>query len=205
MLLHLSDKYLPTFNSQFKRLMFGHKVQHKCCKLYYNAAINVEKKHVSDSMKIFTAYGDILPVTLFEMLFISVIAISSKIWLGLALSDILSGVQNHTDITYHLAADGVMVRSIIKWLLTKVFAERVNQLWFPLSQKLYGELGVRRETLKKLIEYLTHNWIQNKGVIIPEFVHKAPASMKMDLYAAVYGDHFRKVSFPLYSYFNPTD
>ena len=57
-----------------------------------------------------TAYGDILAVDYFEKLLTAFVAFSSLIWFGLVLSDMLSGLQNTVDTSYHLAADVVLVK-----------------------------------------------------------------------------------------------
>ena len=56
-----------------------------------------------------TAYGDIYAITAFEMLFVAVLALSSKVWFGLLLADLMSGVQNYVDLSYHLSCNRVLV------------------------------------------------------------------------------------------------
>ncbi|CAG7833944.1 unnamed protein product [Allacma fusca] len=112
-----------------------------------------------------TAYGDLLPVTIFEMILISLTAFSSVLWFGLVLSDILSGLQNTIDTSYHLAADVVL--------------------------KLYKDNGVAPNSLRKVGQYFTYAWAENNGVVVPEFLIRAPACLRMDIYTTCYGAHFR--------------
>ena len=60
---------------------------------------------------IFTAtpYRTPLPVTYYEMLFTSIVAFGSLVWIGLILADLMSTLHSTVDTSYHHAAKAVLV------------------------------------------------------------------------------------------------
>jgi hypothetical protein len=153
-----------------------------------------------------TAYGDIYAITTFEMVFISLFAISSKVWFGLCLSDILSGVQNYIDLSYHLASNLVLVSRSLSFHSITTFTYRYRptvgmQAFYLhhvystsiLFQKLYRDYGVPPQLLDRVKSYLTHAWAQNKGNIIPELLDQAPECLRIDILYATYSEHFNNV------------
>jgi len=135
-----------------------------------------------------TGYGDIYPITTFEILFISIVAILSKVYVGVALTDVLSGLQYYIDKTYHLSADMVLVSREADRL------DLLLTLLIPVLQKLYRSYGVPHFLTNRVRSYFTNAWQQNGGIITPDLLHQAPEVHRLDICYDAYGHVLQNVS-----------